>query len=232
VGSFRIAPSFTDALGNSLTYSGAAAQQDENLPGRGLYVPMQRGLGMRGKGAEDKANARKEQERRRRGAQSEQERREPSPTNTRGLQKQGGASFIIGTGGGGSFVVNSEGRGGSFIMNHEGGSFIVNLDGGSFYSMGSKDARLEAMNMAGKQSQAQKAGAQPLQGPYPLIRTGSSMQRPSFYLAATPQHQNAQASAKARPGQGGADRNSHGEEQQRQKPQGQPTMPAKLGSDH
>mmetsp|Transcript_113813 Transcript_113813/g.353594 ORF Transcript_113813/g.353594 Transcript_113813/m.353594 type:complete len:327 (+) Transcript_113813:98-1078(+) len=47
--SFRAARSFREALGGSLAFSGAAAaQQEESLPGRGLYVPMQRGLGPRG----------------------------------------------------------------------------------------------------------------------------------------------------------------------------------------
>mmetsp|Transcript_96629 Transcript_96629/g.288518 ORF Transcript_96629/g.288518 Transcript_96629/m.288518 type:complete len:337 (+) Transcript_96629:63-1073(+) len=46
--SFRTAPSFREAFGGSLPYTGAAAAQEETLPGRGLYVPMQRGIGQRG----------------------------------------------------------------------------------------------------------------------------------------------------------------------------------------
>lgn len=42
--SFKISDS--DAFGQTLAYSGPACQ-DEQLPGRGLYVPMQRGLGPR-----------------------------------------------------------------------------------------------------------------------------------------------------------------------------------------
>jgi len=53
--SFRTSTSsFHSALGNSVAYSGAAfAQQDDTLPGRGLYVPMQRGLGPRGPSQRD-----------------------------------------------------------------------------------------------------------------------------------------------------------------------------------
>lgn len=40
--------SVREAFGNSLTYSGAAAMPENELPGRGLYVSMQRGLGARG----------------------------------------------------------------------------------------------------------------------------------------------------------------------------------------
>lgn len=42
------ASSVREAFGNSLTYSGAAAIPEDELPGRGLYVSMQRGLGARG----------------------------------------------------------------------------------------------------------------------------------------------------------------------------------------
>lgn len=40
--------SVREAFGHSLTYSGAAAMPEDELPGRGLYVSMQRGLGARG----------------------------------------------------------------------------------------------------------------------------------------------------------------------------------------
>lgn len=44
----RSSPSFQGALGNSFACSAAAfARQEDALPGRGLYVPMQRGLGTR-----------------------------------------------------------------------------------------------------------------------------------------------------------------------------------------
>jgi len=42
------AASVREAFGHSLTYSGAAAIPEDELPGRGLYVSMQRGLGARG----------------------------------------------------------------------------------------------------------------------------------------------------------------------------------------
>lgn len=47
-GSRSPASSFRETLGNSLAYTGAAASQQDDLPGRGLYVSMQRGLGPRG----------------------------------------------------------------------------------------------------------------------------------------------------------------------------------------
>lgn len=47
VNSFRHVPSFQSALGGSFACSGAA-MDDRGMPGQGLYVSMQRGLGPRG----------------------------------------------------------------------------------------------------------------------------------------------------------------------------------------
>jgi len=165
--SFRTAPSFREPLGGSLAYTGAAAaQQEELLPGRGLYVPMQRGIESRG------ASRSAAQRVRSLDAGSQRSLGLPAPpvaaaftlpaTGTaeeelvgerpsRPLQARPGVPPSCAWGPSGSFLVS------------EGGGL-----GGSFYSVtGRGDARLEAMRVAGAPPPP-ASGAPPTLHPTPL----------------------------------------------------------------
>jgi len=172
--SFRTAPSFREALGSSLPYTGAAAaQQDDLLPGRGLYVPMQRGLEARGtsrppvrsEGAAHSARGTPTTPSAfvlpAGGGQGDEEAitepwgRDAAPSGRSGIY--GGLPA------GSSFeqhealhawqqvpaAPSSWGSGGSFLLGTEAG-FVTGRDSGSFYGVRARgDPRFEALRAAG-----------------------------------------------------------------------------------
>mmetsp|Transcript_102780 Transcript_102780/g.299784 ORF Transcript_102780/g.299784 Transcript_102780/m.299784 type:complete len:324 (-) Transcript_102780:169-1140(-) len=150
--SFRTAPSFREALGGSLAYTGAAAaQQEELLPGRGLYVPFQRGLEPRGVSRPPPAL------RARSPAAPEEE--EGRPRNGSFIHRAADTSLALGVGSSfehrevtrqGSAAAGAwGGGGGSFLLGSEPCGLLPGRDG-SFYAVpGRGDPRLEAMRAAG-----------------------------------------------------------------------------------
>uniref|UniRef100_A0A7S1L3F7 Uncharacterized protein n=1 Tax=Alexandrium catenella TaxID=2925 RepID=A0A7S1L3F7_ALECA len=181
--SFCTAPSFREALGGSLAYTGAAAaQQEEPLPGRGLYVAMQRGLEPRGTSRSS----------RNMGLRA----RSPQPVDDEEacggsrsgsfLQRHPDASVAVGStcmaATGGSFEQREAIRptpsmaglppfpsgNGSFLLGAEPCGLLPGRDG-SFYAVPNRgDPRLEAMRAAG-------APQPPMQQPLPQPPPGQML---------------------------------------------------------